>query len=47
MITVPFMNDDDNLTFCISNHEVGIDKKHFEKIFLIFQRLDTGEGSGI
>lgn len=46
-VEISVVEDNDSLTFCVSDNGIGIQKQHHKKVFKIFQRLDNGEGTGI
>jgi light-regulated signal transduction histidine kinase (bacteriophytochrome) len=48
-IKIGMEDKDDNWLFYIKDNGIGIDKENFDKVFLIFQRIDTKsvEGNGI
>ncbi|MDR3712427.1 MAG: ATP-binding protein [Puia sp.] len=49
-IRVDAQKEEDGWTFCVSDNGIGIEARHFDRIFLIFQRLhmkEDFEGSGI
>ena len=49
-MTIPLTVNPDHWIFSIADNGIGIDPKHFERIFILFQRLHTREqypGTGI
>jgi light-regulated signal transduction histidine kinase (bacteriophytochrome) len=49
-IYISSKKEGDNFTFCIKDEGIGIESQYFERIFLIFQRLNPREqyeGTGI
>lgn len=49
-IFISSKSEGDNFTFCVKDEGIGIEPQYFERIFLIFQRLnprDQYEGTGI
>jgi light-regulated signal transduction histidine kinase (bacteriophytochrome) len=50
IIEVSFKESNTHFVFCVTDNGIGIDDVHFEKIFLIFQRLNSledFEGTGL
>ncbi len=51
-ITISARIEDNNSIYCIEDNGIGIDRRHHDKVFQIFHRLDpdgevTGEGLGL